>query len=122
IEQPFVDPLTLLGATWPSTALADGSFIWVDLYWRVEQPLPANTILHLGLLDANNEPQQAWFNLSLAETFDRDQVIWQPGQTLRTRWQIDVPDTVPAGTYTFQLVWPEDIEQTLDFGELSVIE
>ncbi len=116
LRKPFVPQLDLLGATWTNE---DGP-IALDLYWHVQQPLPADTSLHVGLMDANGDPQQAWFNLSLAEIFDSDNVIWQVDEHLHTRWQLDLLPEVSPGTYTIELVWPDDIEQTVSFGEVVV--
>lgn len=142
LNRPFVPPLTLLGASWPSEisqsyhgqagslttsrqtseSLATPLFFPVDLYWRVEQPLPAGTQLHVGLLAANGEPRQAWFNLSLAETFNDEATTWQAGDILHTRWQLDLLPDTPPGSYSLQLVWPEDIAQTLLFGVIEINE
>jgi hypothetical protein len=69
-------------------------------------------------MDANGEAQQAWFNLSLAETFQDEATTWQPNDLLHTRWQLDLPPDLPPGDYHFELVWPDDITQTLPFGQV----
>jgi hypothetical protein len=120
LNQPFVPPLTLLGATWPSDPLLPGDSFALDLYWRVEQSLPAATSLHIGLMDEANTPQQAWFNLSLAETFNDEQTTWPPGTLLHTRWSLDLLPDLPPGPYHLELVWPENIEKTVAFGAVVV--
>ncbi len=92
----------------------------IDLYWRVEQPLPADTHLHVGLMDTHGEAQQAWFNLSLAETFEPESVTWQPGDLLHTRWLLDILPDTPSGTYNLELVWPDDPARTVAFGPVVV--
>jgi hypothetical protein len=136
IDQPLTESLTLLGATWtandqlpiinlqptgqasPISNLQSPPPLLLDLIWQVEQPLPATTHLHLGLMDANGEAQQAWFNLSLAETFQDEATTWQPNDLLHTRWLLDLPPDLPPGDYHFELVWPDDITQTLPFGQV----
>ena len=107
IEQSLAAPLTLLGATMPTAPVSIGrdSSIPLDLYWQVQEPLPANANLHVGLMDVGGVAQQAWFNLSLAEIVDPAETIWQPGERFRTRWQLDLLPEVPPGDYVINLVW-----------------
>ena len=122
IDKPLEESLTLLGVMWPEEPLAVETTFDVDLYWQVEQPLSAEADLHLGLMDAAGEPQQAWFNLSLAETFNNSQATWQSGDVLRTRWRLTLLPEVPPGVYYLEVVWPDDVEQTLAFGQLIIRE
>ncbi len=122
IEQPLGDSLILLGATWPQVPVAGADTLAIDLYWRIKKSLPADTELHLGLMDANNEAKQAWFNLSLAETFNPSGTLWQSDDFIQTRWQLDLLPELPAGTYRFELVLPDDTSQVLPFGVVEVEE
>jgi hypothetical protein len=92
------------------------------LYWRIEQPLPADFGLHVGLMDEADQAQQAWFNLSLAETFYPAETTWQSGDIIHTRWRLDLRPEIPAGTYRFELVLPDDIMTVLPFGKLTIAE
>lgn len=126
INWPFGDDkLTLLGAHWPDTVLpvdaSEGpSTVVLELYWRVERPLSGETQMHLGLLDGRGEPVQGWFNLSLGEIFNQSEVTWQPGDIIRTEWRVFLNPDVPSGQYTFELVWADDLDQTLPFGLMQV--
>jgi hypothetical protein len=122
INQPLGDTLTLLGAAWPTEPLALETTIPLDLYWRVERPLPADFKLHAGLMDEAGGVQQAWFDLTLAETFNPTKTTWQPGDILHTRWQLDLLPDVSPRQYYFELVLPDDIMETLSFGQLTVRE
>jgi hypothetical protein len=121
IEQPLGDSLILLGASWPAHA---PRAIPLDLYWRVEQAIPADFELHVGLMDQAGVAQQAWFNLSLAETINPAETTWQPGDLIHTRWQLSLLPEVPAGAYNFDLVLPAPAEngqpKTLSFGNLVI--
>jgi hypothetical protein len=121
IEQPLGDSLILLGASWPAHA---PRAIPLDLYWRVEQAIPADFELHVGLMDQAGVAQQAWFNLSLAETINPAETTWQPGDLIHTRWQLSLLPEVPAGAYHFDLVLPAPAEngqpKTLSFGNLVI--
>ncbi|HXV43531.1 MAG TPA: hypothetical protein VEC96_10760, partial [Anaerolineae bacterium] len=128
IEQQLGDSLTLLGASWPthsplSTPQSPLS-IPLDLYWRVEQAIPADSELHIGLMDQAGVAQQAWFNLSLAETINPAGTTWQPGDLIHTSWRLSLLPQVPAGAYTFDLVLPAPPEngqpKTLSFGNLAI--
>jgi hypothetical protein len=116
--------LTLLGASWPIRPLsATETALPLDLYWRVERPLAANTELHVGLLDEAGEAQQAWFNLTLAEIFNPTTATWPPGTILHTRWPLTLSTDVPPGEYHFALVPsapPAAAQATLSFGRLVV--
>ncbi len=120
VAQPLGPALTLLGAVWPNQPVRAGETAALDLYWRVRQPLPANAKVHLGLMDETGEVSQAWFDLTLAETFNPTETIWQPGDLIHTRWQIDQFPPIPPGQYYFKLVWAEDTNITLPFGRLLV--
>lgn len=121
ISQPLGDSLTLLGATWPQEPVTPAAKVLLDLYWRVEQPLPADVELHLGLMEeTTGEAKQAWFNQSLAEIFNPSETTWQPGDIFLTRWQLELLPEVPPGEYYFELVLADDIEVTLPFGQLEI--
>jgi len=120
VSKPLGQRLTLLGAVWPQQPVAQTETIPLELYWQVEQPLPANFQLHLGLMDEAGEARQAWFNLTLAETFNAQETTWPPGTLFRTRWQLDLLPDVPPGDYRFELVLAQDTEVTLPFGRLTV--
>jgi len=120
VEQPVGDSLTLLGAGWPAGPVPTAAAFPLELYWRVEQPLPAKAALHLGLMDGAGEARQAWFNLTLAETFNPAETIWQPGDVIHTRWQLELLPEVVPGEYYFELVSPDDVTITRPFGRLVV--
>jgi hypothetical protein len=120
LNQSLGPALTLLGANWPSEPLVPEAEFPLDLYWRVEQPLPADAQVHLGLMDEAGQAAQAWFNLTLAETFNPDQTTWQPGAVLHTRWQLTLLPDVGPDQYHFELVRPSDIETTVSFGRVTV--
>jgi hypothetical protein len=122
LDQALTSSLTLLGASWPADSVPLAAGLPLDLYWQVERPLPATTELHLGLMDAAGEARQAWFNLTLAETFHPAGTTWQPGDILHTRWQLQLRPEVGPGEYNFELVWPDDVSLTVPFGQISVVE
>jgi len=122
VDQPLGDSLTLLGATLPQKGFPPGSTVPIDLYWQVESLLPADSELHLGLMTETGEARQAWFNLSLAETFNAADTGWQAGDIILTRWQLELLPDISPGQYHFELVLPDNIEITLPFGILTVVE
>jgi hypothetical protein len=122
IDQSLGNGLTLLGVTGPGHSLVPESTLFLDLYWRVEQPLTADAGLHLGLIDEAEVAKQAWFDLSLAETFSPTETTWQPGDIIHTRWQLDLLPQVGPGGYHFEVVLAEDITQILPFGRLEIRE
>lgn len=120
VNRKLGNSLMLLGAVWPEQPLPPESTLPVDLYWRIEQPLPAGAELHVGLMDKAGNARQAWFNLTLAETINPSGLMWQPGDTIHTRWQFTLLPEVTAGEYHFELVLPEDTTVTLPVGRLVV--
>jgi hypothetical protein len=114
--------LTLVGAVLPQEPLPPGATIPIELFWQVNQPLPANAEVHVGLMDEAGEAKQAWFNLSLAETLNPDKTTWQPGDVIHTRWQLQLLPEVTPGRYHFDLVWPADPQQVLPVGQLDIQE
>jgi hypothetical protein len=112
--------LTLIGAVLPQEPLASGAKIPLDLYWQVNQPLPATTTLHIGLMNQQGEAKQAWFNLSLAETFNPAETAWQPGDIIQTHWELELLPETPPGQYSFDFVWPDDSQQILSFGQIEI--
>jgi hypothetical protein len=120
ILQSLGDSLTLLGATWPPDTAAPGDVILLDLYWRVDRPLSAAAELHLGLMDEAGQARQAWFNLTLAETYRSIETTWKPGDIIRTRWQLDLLPDVASGAYYFETVLAQDTGTVLPFGQLRV--
>jgi hypothetical protein len=120
VNQPLGDALTLLGAGWPASPAAPGDDVRLDLYWQVEQPLPAETQFHLALLDETGEVQQAWFDLTMSEIFNAAETTWQPGDIVHTYRWLDLQPDVSPGTYTFELVLKDDVAQTLPFGGLVI--
>src|SRR6185436_10010206 len=101
--------------------LAPEANLSLDLYWRVEQPLQADTSLHIALIDDKEEVKQAWFDLTLAETFNPADITWQPGDIIHTRWQLQLLPQVTPGHYRLELVLPDDPSQVLPFGQLNVV-
>ncbi|NJN98372.1 MAG: hypothetical protein HC875_31920, partial [Anaerolineales bacterium] len=124
VDQSLGDVLTLLGTTFPQNLPADSPVIPLDLYWRVEQPIPADFSLHLGLMNPGDEAQQAWFDLSLAETLQPQDTIWRPGDIIRTSWRLDLLPGTPPGTYYFDLILPDSLDsgqiKNLPFGSLTL--
>jgi hypothetical protein len=118
VEQPLGDTLTLLGVNWPTDPVQTA--FPLDLYWRVAQPFPADSEIHLGLMDETGAARQAWFSLTLAETFNSAETTWQPGDIIQTRWQFELLPEVPPGKYHFELVLADDTTVTLPFGKLLV--
>ncbi|MEM7348547.1 MAG: hypothetical protein AAF485_30335, partial [Chloroflexota bacterium] len=123
IDQTLDDSLTLMAATIPEKlSLAESQTLPVTLFWRVEKPIPADFTLHVGFMDTSNEPQQAWFGLSLSESFNASETLWQPGNIIQTRWSLELLPEIPPDDYSFDLVLPSDIEQILSFGKITVEE
>jgi hypothetical protein len=126
IAQPLGDSLTLLGATWPTRPLITNlqSPLTLDLYWRVEKAIPADVGVHVGLMDQGGVARQAWFEVSLAETFNPSATTWQPGDIIHTSWQFELLPELPPGHYTFDLVLPQatpaDRNSTVNFGQVSL--
>jgi hypothetical protein len=120
VDQPLGGALTLLGATWPTEPATPGDNIRLDLYWRVEQPLPADTKFHIGLMDGAGGVQQAWFDLTMSEIFNAVETTWQPGDIIHTYRRLDLQPDVAPNTYYFEVVLRDDVEQTLPFGALVV--
>ncbi len=120
VNQSLGAALTLLGAVWPNKPAAPGSHVPLDLYWQIKQPLPADSKVHIALADETGVVRQAWFNLTLAETFNPAQTTWQPGDIIHTRWQLDLRPDTPPGAYRWQLVLPQNTAQTLSVGELRI--
>ncbi len=121
LNQSLGDVLTLLGAALPAHASAVASpSIPLDLYWRVDKPISADASLHVGLMDEAGVARQAWFDLSLAETFNPAATIWQPGDIIHTSWRLDLLPEVPPGQYHFELILPTDQTQSLSLGALTL--
>ncbi len=135
VNQPLGHSLTLLAASWSpqlpitnhqSAGGAQSSAIStlpLNLYWRVEQAMPADFSLHVGLLDAAGIVRQAWFDLSLAETFNPAKTTWQPGDILHTAWQLDLLPETPPGRYSLELILPKAApSEKLSVGSLVIPE
>jgi 4-amino-4-deoxy-L-arabinose transferase-like glycosyltransferase len=120
IAQNLGQDLTLLGAILPAEPVSLTDSIPLELFWRVRQPLPANLELHVGLMDEAGEARQAWFNLTLAETFNPAATTWQPGDIIHTSWQFDLLPEVQPGRYHFELILAEDTGQVVRTGSLTV--
>ncbi len=124
VDQSLGQVLTLLGTTFPQNLPADSPVIPLDLYWRVEQPIPADFSLHVGLMNQSDTAQQAWFDLSLAETLQPGDTTWQPGDIIRTSWQLDLLPDTPPGPYYFDLILPDSLDsgqiEKLSFGRLAL--
>jgi 4-amino-4-deoxy-L-arabinose transferase-like glycosyltransferase len=120
LDQPLGEGLTLLGATLPVRPIPTEGTVPVDLYWRIEQPLRADADMHVGLLDQTGEARQAWFNLTLAETFHPTLTIWQPGDLIHTRWSLELLPQAEAGVYRLQVVLPNNPDEVLDLGEITI--
>jgi hypothetical protein len=120
--QPLAETLTLLNATLPQPPPSPGNMIELELLWQIERPLPAGTALHLGLLDEAGEARQAWFNLTLSEILNPAEVVWQPGDVLRTRWTVDLLPDIQPGRYRLELVWPDDPARTISLGTIELVE
>jgi hypothetical protein len=120
INQPLGESLTLLGAEVPAQTIPTEGTVPVEVYWRIEQPLRADTDMHVGLVDSTGVAHQAWFNLTLAETFNPTLTIWQPGDLIHTRWNLELLPQAEAGVYLLQAVLPINTDEVLDLGEISV--
>ena len=112
---------TLFDAIVPGQPIPAGSRLPVELRWRVERPMAANSTVHIGLVDEAGETRQAWFNLTLSEIFNPEDVTWQLGDIIRTYWDLDLLPDLPPGRYRLELVLPEDTSQTLPFGEIEIV-
>ena len=122
IRQPLDGYITLMGAILPPEPVQSGALLPLDLYWRVEEPLRADADMHLGLMAENGEAAQAWFNLSLAETFDPTLTFWEPGDIIHSRWQLELLPDVTPGSYRLELVQPSNVNETIVVGEIKVTE
>lgn len=75
-------------------------------------------------MDAGGVARQAWFDLSLAETFNPAETLWQPGDIIHTSWQLDLLPETPPGNYTIDLVLPDaavtESNTKLSFGHLTL--
>ncbi|MCK6626306.1 MAG: glycosyltransferase family 39 protein [Anaerolineae bacterium] len=124
VDQPLGEVLTLLGTTYPPNLSAASPVIPLELYWRVEQPIPADFSLHVGLMNPGDKAQQAWFDLSLAETLHPADTLWQPGDIIRTSWRLDLLPDTPPGSYYFDLILPDSLDngqiKKLSFGSLTL--
>jgi len=109
INQKLGHDLTLLGAKMDKTA----RMIKPQLFWRVERAISATFEAHVGLMNAQDEAKQAWFNLTLAEIYQPEQTTWQPGDIIQTQWQLDLLPDLPNESYHLVLVLGTDIKQTL---------
>jgi hypothetical protein len=75
-------------------------------------------------MDAGQVARQAWFDLSLAETLNPAETVWQPGDIIHTSWRLDLLPELPSGNYHFDLVLPDSLAagqtQSLSFGKLII--
>jgi 4-amino-4-deoxy-L-arabinose transferase-like glycosyltransferase len=124
VDRSLKSTITLLGATLPPRLTAASPAIPLDLYWRVEQPIPADFSVHVGLMDEVGEARQAWFDLSLAETVNPTATTWQPGDIIHTSWRLDLLPVTPVGNYHFEVVLPDALAAgqmpSLPFGQLII--
>lgn len=112
---------TLFDAVVPQEPVVAGSRIPLELQWRVDRPMAADSTVHIGLMNEAGEAQQGWFNLTLSDIFNPSDVTWQVGDIIRTNWRLDLLPDIPPGEYYVELVMPEDTSQTLPFGEIEII-
>lgn len=89
--------LTLDGYAHPAEVAA-GATLPLALYWKANQPLPADYTVFVHLVDAqgNKLAQRDTPPLDGA----RPTTTWQPGELLRDNADLAIPAGVPAGTYT----------------------
>lgn len=85
----------------PTVTLSAGQMVTVTLYWRPLQPLSANYTSFVHLLDGRDEkiaqhdapPGGVYYPTSL----------WQPGELLRDRHPLVLPEVVPSGPYSLRI-------------------
>ncbi len=85
----------------PMVALSAGQMVTVTLYWRPLRPLPANYTSFVHLLDDRGEkiaqhdapPGGVYYPTSL----------WQPGELLRDRHPLVLPEAMPPGPYSLRV-------------------
>jgi hypothetical protein len=75
-------------------------------------------------MDETGTAQQAWFDVSLAETLRPADTTWQPGDIVRTSWRLDLLPETPPGKYYFDLILPGSLTagpiKNLSFGSLTL--
>jgi hypothetical protein len=100
----FSDAFELVGADFPA-AVRGPSTIPVTLYFRVNKRLLNNNYRLFVNLDTPGGPRlfSGHFPVNGAyPIYD-----WSPGEYLRDSYDVDVPTTTPAGTYTLSVgFWP----------------
>ncbi|MCD6290512.1 MAG: hypothetical protein J7M34_08415, partial [Anaerolineae bacterium] len=95
------DALTLLAVDVDPADLQPGRPVTVTLYWQPKRPLSKNYTSFVHLLDGHGEkigqhdapPGGVYYPTSL----------WQPGEVLRDRHPIALPDSLPTGPYSLRI-------------------
>jgi hypothetical protein len=106
-KETFASEIRLNGFEIPSTSVAPGTVLPIDLYWEVLQKPSENYTVFVHVYDEANHLVAQYDRPAGGETLPTSS--WQAGQLLRDTYPLTIPETVPAGRYHVRIgmyTWP----------------
>ncbi len=100
-EQPvrveWQEGITLTGLGLPARPVAPGEVLPVGFTWQPSQPVSRDLTVFVHLLDAQGEIVAQLDRLPFHGRWPTP--VWQPGESLRDRYDLALPATLPPGRY-----------------------
>ncbi|MDX1524133.1 MAG: DUF2079 domain-containing protein, partial [Anaerolineae bacterium] len=102
IEANLGDQLRLLGFDVPDQIEAGSHQLPVTLFWQASKALPVDYTIFVHLIGPDGSliaqhDNGPWWEVPLPTS------TWQPGEKLRDRHTLEIPDGLAAGTYRLQI-------------------
>lgn len=112
----FSNGICLKAVSYHRPLLEPGAPFAVDLHWTVEHPLADDFIVFVHLLDRDGKAVAGVNAYPLEHAYRTYE--WQPGETIISSTELDVPDSLGPGAYSFELgmYLPYDFERVPTVG------
>lgn len=101
LDQSVSPNLKLVGHNLTDEARKPGQVMWLPLVWQAADTITTDYVILIRLLDAAGKEAAYWLGRPVQSSQPTNQ--WQAGQVVQDPWHLNLPDTMTAGDYHFEI-------------------